>query len=244
MNITCAILHNDPATVEKLKGYIAQTPFLTLCGNYVQPMEALAAYYEHHIQLFFVGIEEDDDKEGCHFCSLLNSTTRTIFISKDKESAADCFRLDALDYLLADATYPVFLEAANKALRWYNIRKADAPVRVPDAPKEEDFIYIKSEHRIMRLELENINYIESLGDYIKIYCANEPKPILSLCSMKSLEQVLPGKDFLRVHRSYIVRKKCISVLERGNIIFGKTSIPVGESYRKRFQEYLSRLPIL
>ena len=81
-------------------------------------------------------------------------------------------------------------------------------------------------------------------DYVKIYCRNEVKPILSLCSMKSLEQALPDRDFMRVHRSYIVRKQCISVLERGNIIFGKTTIPVGESYRKRFQEYLSQLPIL
>lgn len=242
MNITCAILHNDPSTIERLEGFIAQTPFLTLGGRYIHPMEALAAYYEHHIQLFFVGIE-DDEREGYRFCQLLNTATRVIFISKDKKSAADCFRLDALDYLLDSVTYPVFLEAANKALRWFNVRKADAP-KIPEPPREDAFIYIKSEYRIMRLELEEINYIESLGDYVKVYCRNEPKPILSLCSMKSLEQVLPEKDFMRVHRSYIVRKKCISVLERGNIIFGNTIIPVGESYRKRFQEYLSQLPIL
>ncbi len=242
MNITCAILHNNPKTTEKLESFIVQTPFLSLCGKYKHPMEALSAYYEHHIQLFLVGIE-DNDMEGCRFCQLLNTPTRVIFISKDKRSAADCFRLDALDYLLVSVTYPVFLEAANKALRWFNTRKPAVPV-ASEVPKEAEFIYIKSEYRIMRLELEEINYIEGLGDYVKIYCRNEAKPILSLCSMKSLEQALPDRDFMRVHRSYIVRKQCISVLERGNIIFGKTTIPVGESYRKRFQEYLSQLPIL
>lgn len=242
MNITCAILHNDPTTTGKLESFIVQTPFLTLCGKYKHPVETLSAYYEHHIQLFFVGIE-NDDMDGCRFCQLLNTPTRVVFISKDKKSAADCFRLDALDYLLTTATYPTFLEAANKALRWFDTRKPDVP-ELPETSKEAGFVYIKSEYRIMRLELDHINYIEGLGDYVKIYCHNETKPILSLCSMKSLEQVLPERDFMRVHRSYIVRKQCISILERGNIIFGKTSIPIGESYRKRFQEYLSQLPIL
>ena len=242
MNITCALLHNDLKTAEKLESFIDRTPFLTLCGKYEHPVEALSAYYEHHIQLFFVGIE-NNDMEGCRFCQLLSPPTRVIFFSQNKESAADCFRLDALDYLLTTVTYPVFLEAANKALRWFNTEKTDI-VEPAKVQKEAAFIYIKSEYRIMRLELEEVTYIEGLGDYVKIYCRNTPKPILSLCSMKNLEQVLPEKDFMRVHRSYIVRKQCITVLERGNIIFGNTSIPVGDSYRKRFQEYLSQLPIL
>lgn len=242
MNITCAVLHSNKKTAEKLENFIAQTPFLILCGKFTHPVEALSAYYEHHIQLFFIGID-NKDMEGYRFCQLLNPPTRVIFVSTDKEPAADCFRLDALDYLLDTFTYPIFLEAANKALRWFNIRQPHAAA-VSKTPKEASFIYIKSEYRIMRLELDEINYIEGLGDYIKIYCRDESKPILSLCSLKSMEQILPEKDFIRVHRSYIVRKQCISVLEHGNIIFGKTCIPVGDSYRKRFQEYISQLPIL
>lgn len=242
MNIICAIVHSDPQVVEKLENFITQTPFLTLCGKYQHDVDALSAYYEHHIQLFFIGIEYNDTN-AARFCQLLNAPTRVIFISSDKWSAADCFRLDALDYLLYTDTYPVFLEAANKALRWFNSVRPETPETSPTR-EETTFVYIKSEYRVMRLELSNINYIEGLGDYVKIYCCNDSKPILSLCSMKNLEQVLPEKDFIRVHRSYIVSKKCITVLERGNIIFGNTCIPVGESYRKRFQEYLNQLPIL
>ncbi len=242
MNIICAILHNDPQVVKKLEGFIQQTPFLTLCGKYNQSVEALSAYYEYHIQLFFIGIEHKDTK-GQRFCRLLNAPARVIFLSKDEKAAADCFRLDALDYLLESSAYPVFLEAANKALRWFNLCKpaTSGPAGVSNVAS---FIYVKSEYRTMRIELDEINYIEGLGDYVKIYCRNEAKPILSLCSMKNLEQALPEKDFMRVHRSYIVRKQCISILERGNIIFGDTNIPIGESYRKRFQEYISQLPIL
>ena len=243
MNITCAILHNSKEVTEKLEKFIAQTPFLTLCGKYKYLVEALSAYYEHYIQLFFIGIENEGGMEGHQFCQFLNPPTRVIFISTTKELAADCFRLDALDYLLTTFTYPIFLEAANKALRWFNISQPESSI-IPEIPNEETFIYIKSEYRIIRLELDEIDYIEGLGDYIKIYCRHESKPILSLCRMKSLEQLLPEKDFMRVHRSYIVRKRCIRVLERGNIIIGKISIPVGDSYRKRFQEYINRLPIL
>ncbi len=242
MNITCAILHHDPQTIKKLEDFIQQTSFLTLCGKYGHAVEALSAYYEHHIQLFFIGIEHKDTKEY-PFCQLLHAPTRVIFLSKDEKAAADCFRLDALDYLLESSAYSVFLEAANKALRWFNLCKpvAQEPAEVVE---KASFIYVKSEYRILRIELNEINYIEGFGDYVKIYCRNETKPILSLCSMKNLEQVLPEKEFMRVHRSFIVRKQCISILERGNIIFGDTNIPIGESYRKRFQEYLNQIPIL
>lgn len=241
MNITCTILHSDKLVIERLENFVRQTPFLTLHGCYYHPVEALSKYYEQRTQLFFVGIE-NDEMDGLQFCKLLEASTRVIFIATDKGYAADCFRMDALDYILESTSYPIFLEAANKALRWFNIRQ---PVpSLPEPEEKRQFIYIKSEYRVMRLELSQIKYVEGLGDYIKIYCHNEPKPILSLCSMKSLEQILPDDEFIRVHRSYIVRKESIQVLERGNIVFGNANIPVGDSYRKRFQEYLSHLPIL
>jgi two-component system, LytTR family, response regulator len=97
---------------------------------------------------------------------------------------------------------------------------------------------------VVRLDLFRINYIESLGDYIKIYCTDEVKPILSLCSMKSIEEVLPEDDFIRVHRSYIVRKERIIEIKKGHIVFNSVNIPIGDSYRKKFQNYIDNLPIL
>ncbi len=243
MNITCAILHKDKTVICKLKKYIEQTPFLSLCGNFSSPVEALSKYYEQQIQLFFVGIE-NEEMNGFQFCQLLNNSTRVIFISSHKEYAADCFRLDALDYLMTDFTYPIFLEATNKALRWFNSKK-NVTAQQPEKKIEKDrFIYIKSEYKVVRLDLIQINYIEGLGDYIKIYCANETKPLLSLCSMKNLEEILPTDDFIRVHRSYIIRKEKIKILKKGYIVFDSVNIPIGDSYRKKFQEYLSNLPIL
>ena len=243
MTITCAILEKDQSMINTLQKYIEQTPFLTLCGVYTNPMEALSKYYEQQIQLFFIGIE-NDEMNGCQFCQLLNNSTRVIFISSDKEYAADCFRLDALDYLLSNFTYPIFLDATNKALRWFNNKKSTI-LNLPEKEKEKKpFVYIKSEYKVVRLDLFRINYIESLGDYIKIYCTGEVKPILSLCSMKSIEEVLPEDDFIRVHRSYIVRKERIIEIKKGHIVFNSVNIPIGDSYRKKFQNYIDNLPIL
>lgn len=243
MNITCAIVYNDTETVGKLEDFITQTPILTLCGKFKHPAEVLSVYYKHHIQLFFVEIG-NNELGSYHFCQLLPPPTRIIFISKDKKAAADCFRLDALDYLLTDITYPVFLEAINKAIRWFNPRLLKASSNSPQTSEDASYIYIKSSHRVMRLKLEDISYIQSLGDYVKIYCSDDTKPILSLCSMKDMESILPPKDFIRVHRSYIVCKKKINILERDNIFIGKASIPVGASYKKQFQDFLKLLTIL
>ena len=104
------------------------------------------------------------------------------------------------------------------------------------------FLLLTGKHTLNKLDrfLKNILYIEGLKDYIKIYEENSPKPILSLMSMKSIEELLPASRFIRVHRSYIVQKDKIRIIDRGRIIFGKTSIPVSESYKAAFQEYLDR----
>lgn len=243
MTITCAVLNKDKEVTTQLIKYIEQTPFLSLCGSYEKPVEALSKYYEQQIQLFFVGIE-NEEMNGCQFCQLLNNATRVIFTSSHKEYAADCFRLDALDYLMNDFTYPIFLEATNKALRWFNTKRNALPISIEKQKQQNRYIYIKSEYKVVRLDLVKINYVEGLGDYVKIYCMNEAKPLLSLCSMKSLEEILPPEDFIRVHRSFIIRKERIKVLKKGYIAFDNINIPIGESYKKRFQEYLSTLPIL
>lgn len=242
MELTCAILGENDALSERLEDFVTRTPFLSLCGVYQNPVEALTAYYECSVQLYFVSIE-NEEMNGFQFCQLLKTSTRVIFIANDKEYAADCFRMNALDYLLVTVTYPVFLEAVSKALRWFAMQEQTPVMTVVPKPKPT-FLYIKSEYRVVRLELEEITYIESMGDYIKICFRDNVKPVLSLCSMKSLELMLPEEDFIRVHRSYIVRKECIKVLERGNIVFGKVRVPIGESYRKCFQEFFNKFPIL
>ena len=134
--------------------------------------------------------------------------------------------------MLSCPAWAAFSRAANKAVKWFELLQQ---------PQEEiESIFVKSDYKLIQVELKNILYIEGLKDYIKIYEENSPKPILSLMSMKSIEELLPASRFIRVHRSYIVQKDKIRIIDRGRIVFGKNYIPVSDSYKQIFQDFLNK----
>ena len=141
----------------------------------------------------------------------------------------DGYRVNALDYLLKPISYVDFLQAANKALQWFELVQK---------PEEIDSIFVKSDYKLVQVDLKKIMYIEGLKDYIKIYTEDASKPILSLMSMKAMEELLPSSRFIRVHRSFIVQKDKIRVIDRGRIVFDKTYIPISDSYKQVFQTFL------
>lgn len=159
MNLTCAILHADRQVSEQLEVFIAKIPFLSLCGKYSNPIEALKGYYDNKVHLYFVGIgqEEMEGINGMGFSKLLSPSTRVIFIADTPRYAAECFRLDALDYLISEINFPVFFEAVNKASRWFSLKgetgmsftvvpeKSQADASQSEMPK---VIYVKSDNRI------------------------------------------------------------------------------------------------
>lgn len=164
----------------------------------------------------------------------------------------------AIDYLLKPISYADFLAATQKALEWFEIkRRAEAAGRgdrlavTPDdghgtAPRRSELrsIFVKTEYRLQQIPLDGILYIEGLKDYVKIHLEGEPRPVLSLMSLKSLEEQLPADRFIRVHRSYIVQPAKIRTIERNRIVFGREYIPVSESYRQAFHDFLARHSLL
>lgn len=251
MNLTCSILHANAQIAHMLEQYVEQTPFLTLCGAYTRTGDALKDYYNQKVDIYFIGLEESEEDElsGLEFARLLSQPTRCIFIAHDGSYASECFRLDALDYLEGDIQFPVFFQAISKALRWFSLQRTGLTIqRSKNENKENgelpDVIYIKAESRLIRLKLTQIYYIEGLGDYVKIFCSDETKPILSLCSLKYLEEKLPDTLFIRVHRSYIVRKACIrAIMPNSMCVVGK-EIPIGEAYKRKVKKLVSQLPVL
>ena len=246
MNLTCAILHADRQVSEQLEVFIAKIPFLSLCGKYSNPIEALKGYYDNKVHLYFVGIgqEEMEGINGMEFSKLLSPSTRVIFIADTPRYAAECFRLDALDYLISEINFPVFFEAVKgeTGMSFTVVpEKSQADASQSEMPK---VIYVKSDNRIFRLDISRISYIEGLGDYVKIYSKDEPKPVLSLCTMKYMEERLPSDEFIRVHRSFIIRKDCIRIIESSKIALDKRSIPIGEVYRKKLKNYISDYSVL
>lgn len=248
MNLNCAILHADPEITEKLGEYIAKVPFLSLRGKYSNPLDALRDYYESKVEVYFIGIYpvEEGGINGMDFCRLLSSPTRVIFIADTDQYAAECFRLDALDYLTGDIGFSTFFQSVSKAARWFTLQEAGASGMKKQETSEvcSRVIFMKSDSRIMRLDLDQINYIEGLGDYVKIHYKGIPKPILTLCSMKYMEEKLPSDEFIRVHRSFIVRKDCISAISRNTLEIEKKDVPIGDAYRDRVKGFISRLAVL
>ena len=162
---------------------------------------------------------------------------KVIFTTAFEQYALEGFRVDALDYLLKPVSYPEFLKAANKALNWFEKNR-----EMQGACLEEDCIFVKSDYKLVKVELAKICYIEGLKDYVKIYLEGVTSPIVSLISMKSLEEMLPA-SFCRVHRSFIVNLNRITVIERNRIVFGKTYIPIAESSKDKFMEFLNKRTI-
>ncbi len=231
MNLNCAIIDDEPLALNLLEGYVNKTPFLTLVGKYSSAVQAMQELPEKQMDLLFIDIQMPE-LNGLEFSKMVDSHTRIVFTTAFDRYAIDGYRVNALDYLLKPISYTDFLQAANKAVQWFELLQQ---------PQEEiESIFVKSDYKLIQVELKNILYIEGLKDYVKIYEENAPRPILSLMSMKAMEKLLPASRFMRVHRSYIVQKDKIRVIDRGRIVFGKNYIPISDSYKQIFQEFLDR----
>lgn len=245
MKLTCAIVDDEPFALGLLESYVKKTPFLELVGKYSSAVQAMKELSDKEINLLFLDIQMPE-LNGMEFSRMVDKRTRIIFTTAFSQYAVDGYRVNALDYLLKPISYADFLEAANKALQWFGLTRtpsagASEEVTAPSAQENEiDSIYVKSDYKLIQIKIENILYIEGLKDYLKIYVEDQPKPVLSLMSLKSMEELLPANHFMRVHRSFIVHKDKIKVIDRNRIVFGKVYIPISDSYKKEFQEYLNK----
>ncbi|HIZ02206.1 MAG TPA: LytTR family DNA-binding domain-containing protein [Candidatus Bacteroides merdipullorum] len=228
----CIVVDDEPLALDLLESYVRKTPFLELAGKYSSAVQAMKELANQQVDLIFLDIQMPE-LNGLEFSRMLPPETCIIFTTAFDQYAIDGYKVNAIDYLLKPISYPDFLQAANKALHQHELMH-----RTPQ--DEIDSIFVKSEYKLVQIELRKILYVEGLKDYIKIYEEDSPKPVLSLMSMKAMEDLLPPSQFMRVHRSYIVRKDKIRVIDRGRIVFGKTYIPISDSYKQAFQEYLEK----
>lgn len=236
MILKCAIVDDEPLAVELLASYVNKIPFMQLSGKYYSATEAMKDIAGGSVDVIFLDIQMPEIN-GLELSKMVPETTRIVFTTAFDQYALDGFRSNALDYLLKPISYVDFLAACNKALQWFSlIRQQD------DAEKSEETksIFVKSEYKLIQIRLDSINYVEGLKDYVKIYTEESTKPVVSLMNMKAMEEMLPSSRFIRVHRSFIVQKSKIREIERNRIIFGDVYIPIGDSYRQAFQDFIQR----
>ncbi|MCD7848343.1 MAG: LytTR family DNA-binding domain-containing protein [Parabacteroides sp.] len=252
MKLTCAIIDDEPLAISLLESYVNKTPFLELAGKYNSAVNALPVLSKEPVDLLFLDIQMPE-LSGMEFSRILEANIRIIFTTAFGQYALDSYKVNALNYLLKPISYPDFLKAANKALQWYELVQGKATMPEEGGPRTTpttaatagiESIFIKTEYKLVQIELRKILYIEGLKDYIKIYIEDEAHPVLSLMSMKSLEEMLPADRFIRVHRSFIVQPEKIRVIERNRIVFGKEYIPISDNYKQKFMDFLAQRSLL
>jgi DNA-binding LytR/AlgR family response regulator len=233
--ITTIAIDDEPLALQLVTGYIGKTPGLKLIGKFDNPIDAAEFLTDTSVDLIFVDIQMPDIS-GIEFTRLIEKRPKVIFTTAFEKYALEGYKLEIVDYLLKPFSYEEFLAAVHKVQKLVSLeQKVAAKV---DANNE--FLFLKSDYKIKRINFNDILYIEGLKDYIKVYTQNAPKPVLSLTSLKLLESKLPDNKFMRVHRSFIVNLEKIDTIERSRIVFGKEYIPVSDQYKDRFQEFLDK----
>jgi two-component system response regulator LytT len=233
--ITTIAIDDEPLALQLVTGYIEKTPGLKLLGKFDNPLDAGEFLVNNPVDLIFVDIQMPD-LSGIEFTRLLEKGPKVIFTTAFEKYALEGYKLEIVDYLLKPFSYEEFLSAFQKVHKLINLeRKSQVSVEA-----NSEFLFLKSDYKIKRINFNDILYIEGLKDYVKVYTLHVPKPILSLSSLKLLESKLPVKKFMRVHRSFIVNLEKIDTIERSRIVFGKEYIPVSDQYKDRFQEFLDK----
>ncbi len=233
--IRCIAIDDEPLALKQIADYISKTPFLELAGLCESALQALELLDKTPVDLMFVDVNMPD-LSGMDFVKTLENPPFIVFVTAYSEYALEGFRVDAIDYLLKPISYSDFLKSANKVKAWFDaMRQKPAEVM-----SNKDFLFIKSEYKILRINFDDIKYIEAMSEYIRIHLVNS-KPVMTQLSMKSIEDQLPEDRFMRVHRSFIINLSKISVIERNRIIFdGTVYIPVSDQYKSKFQNYIEK----
>jgi two-component system response regulator LytT len=241
VTLNCIAVDDEPLALGLVCAFIEKTPFLTLTGRYSSAVEALQVINSAPIDVIFLDIQMPD-LTGIELARVLekagNKAPRIIFTTAFNQYALDGFRVDAIDYLLKPFNYEEFLRAASKAQAYVELVQKASSAGSSD-PKDE-YLFLKVEYQLVRIAYDDILYTEGLKDYVKVHLKSDPKPILSLTSLKALEEKLPASKFMRVHRSFIVNLDKISAVTRNTIQIGATSIPVSDQYKEAFNQFLSK----
>jgi DNA-binding LytR/AlgR family response regulator len=233
--IRCIAIDDEPLALKQIVAYIRKTPFLELTGQFESALLAMEVLENSPVDLMYVDINMPD-LSGMDFVKTIEKPPKIVFVTAYSEYALEGFRVDAIDYLLKPISYVDFLKSANKVKSWFDThhQKSD------EVKSSKEFLFIKSDYKVLRINFDDIKYIEGMSEYIRLHLTNA-KPVMTLLSMKSVEEVLPSDLFMRVHRSYIVNLSKISVIERNRIVFdGNVYIPVSDQYKVKFQEYLDK----
>lgn len=230
--LTCIVVDDEPLAAQLIGGYVRRTPYLRLLGELNSAEDALSLCARTEVDLAFLDIHMPG-MGGMELARRLPPATRVVFTTAYADHALEGFDVAALHYLLKPVSFAQFSEAAARA-----VSALVPPAQPASTTVAGGYLVVKSEYRLVRIPLADIEFIEGLKDYVKIYTSDSPTPILTLMSMKSAEESLPSPAFMRVHRSFIVNLDKVRVVERNCINMHGRAIPVSDTYRRAFTSAL------
>jgi len=240
MTLKCIAVDDEPLALDIIEDYVSKVPFLELVKRTENAIEALQLVQAGGIDLVFLDIQMPD-LTGIQFLKIANNKASYILTTAYSQYALESYDLNVSDYLLKPIAFDRFYKAVEKVHQQHKSHAEPpiavaAPVPVPLAPVAQqtvqDFIFVKTEHKIQKIELSNILYIEGLKDYISIFTKTER--VITLQNMKKMEETLPFTQFIRVHKSYIIALDKIESIERSRITICGKIIPIGDTYRDEF----------
>lgn len=227
----CIAIDDEPLALEIIKEYCKKIEFLCLAGAYINPLDAIMEIKLQNVDLIFLDLEMPN-LTGFGFLKSLIKPPLVIITTAYPEHALTGFEVNAVDYLVKPFSFDRFLKAVTKAYQLNNLLRKN----IPSSSSESEFLLIKVAYKTIKIELDNILYLEGLKDYVKIYCGL--KPILTKSTLKNFENKLPASNFVRIHKSYIVSLSKVKSIQSGRIIIGEKSIPIGDKFKDQFYEKL------
>lgn len=237
MILKCIAVDDEPLALDIIADYVAKVPFLELVKRTESAIEAMQLVQEGNIDLVFLDIQMPE-LTGIQFLKIAGNKASYILTTAYSQYALESYDLNVSDYLLKPIAFDRFYKAVEKVRNQHQkqetaaVAPKPAPIATPAVNQIQDFIFVKTEHKIQKIELDDILFIEGLKDYISIFTKAER--VITLQNMKKMEETLPKGEFIRVHKSYIISVDKIESIERSRISIAGKTIPVGDTYRDAF----------
>jgi DNA-binding LytR/AlgR family response regulator len=239
MKISCIAVDDEPLALEKMATYIAKVDYLDLKGTFDNAFDALNFLRQERVDLMFLDIQMDE-LTGIQLLEVLKNQPKVVLTTAYDQYALRGYELDVVDYLLKPFSYQRFLKAAEKVFE--GLRQTQQAAPPSPTAKEIDFILVRSEYRLQKIKLADIQYIEGMKDYSRIFTPDNK--IMTLQNLKKLEEGLPSPPFLRVHKSFIISVDRVESIGKNDIVVAERTIPIGGLYKKTFMDYLDEQKLL
>jgi two-component system, LytTR family, response regulator len=233
LKLKCLAIDDEPLALELLEDNIRQLPFLELVGKCSNAMEAMQFMQQQEVDLIFLDIQMPG-LTGLQFIQSMKVRPLIILVTAYEKFALDGFNLDVVDYLVKPVALERFIKACNKALDLYRVNH-HIPVTRESSP---GYFFINVDYKMLKVEFDDIIWVEGLKDYLKIHLKSSPNPLVVRMSMKNMEEQLPSAQFLRIHKSYILSKKAISAVRKNSVFINSLELPVGDMYKEQVSSFV------